>query len=142
MRKIGLLIVHCSATKLGQDIGVKEIRQWHTAPAPKGNGWRDVGYHFIIRRNGIVEDGRPVEQVGAHVAGKNANSIGVCLVGGINDAGAPDANFTKEQWTALTRVLRVLKANFPKATIHGHNEFAAKACPSFDVQKWLKDNPI
>lgn len=138
MRTINRLFVHCSATKPTQDIGAKEIREWHV----KGCGWKDIGYHFVIRRNGVVEDGRPVEQVGAHVAGHNANSIGICLVGGIDATGKPEANFTPEQWKALPRLLRVLKAQYPKATIHGHNEFAAKACPSFDVQKWLKENPV
>lgn len=138
MRAINQLFVHCSATKPTQDIGAKEIREWHV----KGNGWKDIGYHFVIRRNGVVEDGRPVEQVGAHVAGHNANSIGICLVGGIDVSGKPEANFTPEQWKALPRLLRVLKAHYPKATIHGHNEYAAKACPSFDVQKWLKENPL
>lgn len=138
MRAINQLFVHCSATKPTQDIGAKEIREWHV----KGNGWKDIGYHFVIRRNGVVEDGRPVEQVGAHVAGHNANSIGICLVGGIDAAGKPEANFTPEQWKTMPRLLRILKAQYPKATIHGHNEFAAKACPSFDVQKWLKENPL
>lgn len=138
MRVINQLFVHCAATKPTQDIGAKEIREWHV----KGNGWKDIGYHFVIRRNGVVEDGRPVEQAGAHVAGHNANSIGICLVGGIDAAGKPEANFTPEQWKALPRLLRVLKAQYPKATIHGHNEYAAKACPSFDVQKWLKENPL
>lgn len=138
MRAINLIVIHCSATKPTQDIGAKEIREWHV----KGNGWKDIGYHFVIRRNGVVEDGRPVEQVGAHVAGHNANSIGICMVGGIDAAGKPEANFTPEQWKALPRLLRVLKAQYPKATIHGHNEYAAKACPSFDVQKWLKENPV
>lgn len=138
MRKIEKLFVHCSATKPTMDIGAKEIREWHV----QGNGWKDIGYHFVIRRNGVVEDGRPIEQVGAHVAGHNANSVGVCLVGGIDEKGSAEANFTPGQWKALIRVLRVLKAEYPKATIHGHNEFAAKACPSFNVQKWLKENPI
>lgn len=134
MRKIDMLIVHCSATKPGMDVGAKEIREWHV----KGNGWQDIGYHFVIRRSGVVEDGRPVEKAGAHVAGRNASSIGICLVGGIDDAGKPEANFTPEQWKALPRLLRVLRTRYPQATIHGHNEFAAKACPSFDVQEWRK----
>jgi len=134
MRNIDKLFVHCAATKPDMDIGAKEIREWHV----KGNGWRDIGYHFVIRRSGVVEEGRPVDQVGAHVAGHNATSIGICLVGGIDAAGKPEANFTPEQWAVLPRLLRKLKRQFPKATIHGHNEFADKACPSFDVRAWLK----
>ncbi|TXH52790.1 MAG: lysozyme [Desulfurellales bacterium] len=144
-----MIILHCSATKPTMDIGAKEIRKWHTDKPPVGRGWQDIGYHFVIRRNGVVEDGRDLdgdgdifEEVGAHTVGYNANSIGICMIGGIDAAGKPESNFTAEQWKALPRLLRVIKAKFPKATIHGHNEFAAKDCPSFDVQKWLKENPL
>jgi N-acetylmuramoyl-L-alanine amidase len=134
-RPIDKLIIHCSATKPSMDIGVKEIRQWHT----KGNGWSDIGYHYVIRRDGTVETGRPINLVGAHVAGHNTGSHGVCLVGGIDNEGEAEANFTKEQWDQLGRVVRAFKAEYPHATVHGHNEYdAGKACPSFDVQKWLK----
>ena len=138
MRPINKIIIHCTATPPDMDIGLAEVRKWHTDPKPKGNGWRDVGYHFIIRRNGVVEIGRPVEEIGAHVAGHNKDSIGIALVGGVDGHGKPDANFTEAQWANLERFARVLQREHPKATIHGHNEFAAKACPSFDVQEWLK----
>lgn len=137
-RPIDKLIIHCSATKPSMDIGAKEIRKWHTDKPPNGNGWSDIGYHYVIRRDGTVEPGRPLALVGAHVAGHNTGSHGICLVGGI-----PEANFTKEQWDQLARVVRAFKAQYPKATVHGHNEFdAGKACPSFDVQKWLRDEGI
>lgn len=140
MRKIDKIILHCSATRPNMDVGVKEIRDWHV----RGNKWSDIGYHFVIRRNGKTETGRSLDKVGAHVAGHNTGSIGICLVGGVSQADYTKAenNFTKAQWAELKRMLRMLKARFPKATIHGHNEFAAKACPSFDVQKWLKENPL
>lgn len=118
------------------DVGVKEIRDWHV----NGNGWKDIGYHFVIRRNGKTEKGRPLEQVGAHVAGHNAGSIGICLVGGVNqdDYTKAENNFTQAQWKELVRLLRMLTALYP-SSIHGHNEYdKGKACPSFDVQKWLK----
>lgn len=131
------------------DIGAKEIRKWHTDAPPAGRGWADIGYHFVIRRNGVVEDGRDLdgdgdifEEVGAHTVGYNQNSIGICMVGGLGSTGQPENNFTPEQWKALKTLLRELRVKFKMATIHGHNEFAAKACPSFDVQKWLKENPI
>jgi N-acetylmuramoyl-L-alanine amidase len=89
-KKTDLLVVHCAATKASMDIGAKEIRRWH-----KDRGWDDIGYHYVIRRNGDVEIGRPENAVGAHVAGKNSTSVGICLVGGIDDAGKPKANFTK-----------------------------------------------
>lgn len=137
-RPIDKLIIHCAATRPNQDIGVKEIRKWHV----EGNGWKDIGYHDVIRINGDIEKGRPIDQVGAHVAGHNTGSIGVCMVGGVDKDGKPSANFTDAQWRSLERYVRTFKTEYPKATIHGHNEFAAKACPSFDVQKWLKDKNI
>lgn len=148
-RKIDLIIIHCAATKPDQDIGAKEIRVWHTTPEPQGRGWKDIGYNWVIRRDGTLENGRDLdhdgdvfEEIGAHTAGYNSRSLGICLVGGINYKGQPDANFTDAQWKTLERHVRALKAKFPKATVHGHNEFAAKACPSFDVQKWLREKRI
>lgn len=132
-RNIDMLIVHCAATQPTQDIGVAEIRQWHTE-----KGWSDVGYHYVIRRNGTIEDGRAEDSIGAHTVGYNARSIGICMVGGINKKGAAESNFTPPQWLALERLLRVLRAKYPAATIHGHREFAKKDCPSFDVQAWIK----
>jgi N-acetylmuramoyl-L-alanine amidase len=132
------------------DIGTNEIRLWHTAPPPAGRGWQDIGYHFVIRRNGVVEDGRDTdgdgdifEEIGAHTVGYNANSIGICMVGGVaKDGKTTENNFTQEQWKALPRLLRAIRARFPAATIHGHREFAAKDCPSFCVQTYLKENPL
>jgi len=140
-RKIDKVIIHCSATKPTMDIGAKEIKVWHV----KERGWADIGYHFVIRRNGVVETGRDLdgdgdifEEAGAHTVGYNANSIGVCMIGGIDQNGKTENNFSKEQFENLVRLLRVILARHPKATIHGHREFAAKDCPSFDVQSWLK----
>lgn len=139
MRNITKIIIHCAATRPSMDIGAKEIREWHT----KGNGWADIGYHGVIRRDGTLESGRPMDQPGAHTSGYNANSIGICLVGGVKEDGkTPEANFTPEQWATLRRVVLDLRKKHPNATIHGHNEFAAKACPSFDVQKWLASEGI
>lgn len=137
MRKINLIVIHCAATKPNQDIGRAEIDRWH-----RERGWLGIGYHFVIRRNGKVENGRPLEKAGAHVQGLNANSIGICLVGGLNAKGQPAPEFTAEQWDALETLVRTLKAQYPDARIAGHNEFAAKACPSFNVQEWRKDIEI
>lgn len=138
LRPIDKLIIHCSATNPKQDIGVEEVRDWHV----KGNGWSDIGYHFFIRRDGTLETGRDIDKIGAHVAGQNAGSIGICMAGGIDMSGNAQANFTEQQWKELERFVRAFKAEYPKATVHGHNEFSNKACPSFSVQKWLKDNNI
>ena len=135
MRAIRKIIIHCSATRPAMDIGVKEIRLWHV----KDNGWSDIGYHGVIRRNGVLESGRPMDVPGAHASGHNNDSIGICLVGGVAEDGtSPERNFTGPQWATLARVVRDLLRAHPGATVHGHNEFAAKACPCFDVRDWWK----
>lgn len=131
------IFVHCSATKPSMDIGVREIRQWH-----KEQGWLDVGYHFIIRRDGTVEEGRPVEAVGSHVKDWNNVSVGVCLVGGIDSSGKFEANFTKEQMDSLEIKLEELQDMYPDAVIKAHHDVAPKACPSFNLSHWLKTGEL
>lgn len=130
-RKIDKIIVHCSATREGQHIDVDTIRDWHV----NGRGWSDIGYHYIIYLDGTVHPGRPIERSGAHTKGQNSNSIGICYIGGVEtDGKTPKDTRTPEQKAALDNLLFVLTDIFTNTTIHGHNEFAAKACPSFDVQ--------
>jgi N-acetylmuramoyl-L-alanine amidase len=130
-RKIDKIIVHCSATREGQHIDVDTIRDWHV----NGRGWSDIGYHYVIYLDGTVHPGRPIERSGAHTKGQNSNSIGICYIGGVEtDGKTPKDTRTPEQKAALDNLLFVLTDIFANTTIHGHNEFAAKACPSFDVQ--------
>ena len=155
MRTINKIIIHCSATFPKQKCDVEIIRGWHTDPKKPGGPYQDIGYHFVILRDGTVASGRPLELVGAHTLNHNKNSIGICLVGGLQDGsggdanndgiieefengqrGKPEANYTPEQWAALQSLVTRLSKEYPKATIHGHNEFAAKACPCFGVPKW------
>lgn len=126
------IFVHCSATKASMDIGVREIRQWH-----KEQGWLDVGYHFVIRRDGTVEAGREQSAVGSHVKGYNANSVGVCLVGGIDANGKPEANFTPEQMESLRAGIHSLQLQYPGAVVRAHHDVAPKACPSFNLSHWM-----
>ena len=130
------IVIHCAATKASMDIGLTEIRKWHV----QGNGWRDVGYHYIIRRNGEVELGRSIRDTGAHAAGYNHKSVGLCMVGGMAEDNSAENNFTAQQWTALLDLVKQLKADYPEADVIGHNEISEKECPSFDVQKWKGDN--
>ena len=137
MRTIKYLVVHCTATKPSHDVGVDTVRKWH-----KARGWRDIGYHWIIRRDGTLEKGRPEEQVGAHVAGHNKYSIGISLSGGVSeDTLTPEMNYTDEQMDTLGEWLRAAKKRFPDAVIQGHRDFSgvAKACPCFDVKDWIKE---
>jgi N-acetylmuramoyl-L-alanine amidase len=131
------IAIHCSATRPSQDVGAADIRKWH-----KAQGWSDIGYHFVIRRNGKIEKGRAVDAVGAHVAGFNASSVGICMVGGVSqkDFTKAENNFTKEQFNALMALLVQLCVRYPKAKVRGHRDFpkVAKACPSFDAIVWAK----
>lgn len=133
-QKTEFIIIHCAATPPNMDIGVAEINQWH-----KERGWSGVGYHDVIRRNGVPEQGRDENATGAHAKGYNAISVGICLVGGINEDGSPENNFTPEQFKTLVRLLRFYRVLFPEAAIIGHHQVNShKACPSFDVGDWLK----
>ena len=135
-RNIRKIIVHCSATPEGKDYTVQQIRDWHV----KGNGWADIGYHWVVYRDGSVHAGRNEKTAGAHTPGHNYDSIGVCYIGGLASDGktAKDTR-TPEQKEALLKLLRELKGRYPGAEIHGHREFAAKACPCFDAKKEFKD---
>jgi len=133
MRQIGRIIIHCAATKPSMDIGAAEIRKWHV----DGNGWNDIGYHYVIRRSGEVERGRSEHVAGAHVAGHNADSIGICMVGGVDDQGKPASNFTRQQWAALDHLVAQILVSYPGAKVSGHNDWSdAKACPSFNARAW------
>lgn len=135
--KTDFICIHCAATRPSQDIGAKEIDRMH-----RQRRFNCIGYHFVIRRNGTIEEGRPVEQIGAHVENYNAISVGICMVGGVSekDVNVPENNFTPAQFESLKSLLLDLRKKYPKARIQGHHEFprVAKACPSFPVQPWLK----
>lgn len=144
MSPISKIIVHAADTTPGMDIGAADIRRWHV----EGNGWADIGYHYVIRRNGVLEtgrdldgDGEVLDETGAHVYGHNAGSIGICLVGGRSADGHPDCNFTAAQWAALEALVRYLTGRFPQAIVRGHRDFdAGKACPCFDVAAWWTEH--
>jgi N-acetylmuramoyl-L-alanine amidase len=141
MRPVNEIIVHCSATRADWMAGAKtsakvaEIRRWHT----RDRGWKDIGYHVLIDRDGTVAKGRPIEQVGAHVQGKNTGTIGVCLMGGHGSSEKDKFadHFTPQQEAALRKVLADLMRQYPTITkVSGHNQYAAKACPGFNVPSW------
>ena len=130
-RNIKELIVHCSATPEGKDYSVDTIRQWHLQ-----RGFSDIGYHYVIYRDGSIHIGRDESIIGAHCTGHNTNSIGVCYIGGCaTDGKTPKDTRTTEQKQSLVKLLKELKTKYPQASIHGHRDFANKACPSFDATK-------
>jgi len=132
MRKIDKIIIHCSATPEGRDVKMETIRDWHLK-----RGWSDIGYHYVIELDGKIVPARPLERVGAHCKGENTGSIGICYIGGVDQDMNPKDTRTDAQRSALHSLLYDLTDNFAKATIHGHNEFSSKACPSFNVQTEL-----
>jgi N-acetylmuramoyl-L-alanine amidase. len=135
MRKITEIIIHCSATAEGKDFTVEDITRWH-----KARGFETIGYHYVVYRDGTVHLGRRLERKGAHCVGHNANSLGICYIGGCAaDGKTPKDTRTVDQRIALIDLIKELKKQYPNATIHGHNEYAAKACPSFNVKEWIKE---
>lgn len=133
MRQITEIIIHCSATPIGKNYTVEDIDKWH-----KAKGWKGIGYHYVIYLDGSVHKGRQEEEIGAHCKGHNSNSIGVCYIGGLDEFGEPEDTRTDKQKEALIVLLKALKTKYPAATIHGHREFAAKACPCFDAKEEYK----
>jgi N-acetyl-anhydromuramyl-L-alanine amidase AmpD len=119
-RRTDFIVVHCSATPPESDIGVDEIRDWHV----NQNGWSDIGYHAVIRRDGEIEFGRHFDLAGAHVSGQNYRSIGVCMVGGVDHRGNPENNFTQDQFESLTILLDMLERAYPMAKTLGHRDLS------------------
>ena len=155
MRKIDLIVVHCAATRPSQNITIDDIARWHAE-----RGFNGVGYHYLIRRDGTVQKGRQDNMAGAHVAGYNANTIGICMAGGINNNMQPEANYTKAQWAALAALVDKVRRAYgvPLDRILGHCDMprnqgvplsmiasqgayprVQKACPCFDVRKWVHE---
>jgi N-acetylmuramoyl-L-alanine amidase len=145
VREIDLIVVHCSATRPHQACDAGIIDEWH-----KAKGWDGIGYHAVIRTDGVLEAGRPLEKVGAHAYGHNLKSIGICMVGGMSEQMVPTNNFNQKQWTTLRTFLDMLHSVFPNARICGHRDLSEdvngdgvidpwewmKDCPCFDVQEW------
>lgn len=129
MRKINRIIWHCSATPEGRHVSTSTIKAWH-----KGRGWSDIGYHYVIELDGRVYEGRPIAKQGAHVKGHNKDSIGICYVGGLDSSGkvAKDTRTSAQKATLYTLTAQLLREH-PGATVHGHNEYDNKACPSFNA---------
>jgi N-acetylmuramoyl-L-alanine amidase len=132
MRTINKIIIHCSATPEGRKVTVADIDRWH-----RQRSFRCIGYHYVIYLDGSIHEGRPLSEIGAHCLGKNVTSIGICYVGGLAaDAKTPKDTRTEAQKAALVKLITELRQQFPGATVHGHCEFANKACPCFDVAEY------
>lgn len=144
MRKIDLIVIHCADTDNGHSFTVKDIDAWHRERGwRRGISWREkqnpeltsIGYHYVIYLDGSIHTGRHVDEVGAHAAGKNSNSIGVCMIG--------RNKFTGDQWNALKSLTDSLLTKYPEAAIRGHRDLpnVVKDCPGFDVSTWKNVGP-
>lgn len=149
MREINAIVVHGAWTKAGVDVGAREIREWHL-----DRGFSDIGYHYVIRRDGTQEEGRPIERSGAHVKGANLDTIGICLVGGRDDEGPHTAgldefakqevlwefNYTRAQMDSLVSLVDGLRDLYGKRVdVLGHRDYpgVTKRCPGFDVREFF-----
>lgn len=173
---INKIVIHCSATKNGVRLRSREmsaaqrIDGWHAQRGFKRHPSRisafnphlkHIGYHFVIDTDGKVETGRQIGETGAHVRGHNTQSIGICMVGGLNDDGRTSSEknhsrFTAAQWEALHQLLRQLESRYPEAKICGHRDLSPdlnkdgvvskqewlKTCPNFDVWEWLDSEQV
>lgn len=144
-KSIRRIVLHCTATREGQPIDAATIRKWHLA-----QGWKDIGYHFVIGLDGRIERGRPEDQIGSHVAGFNTGSIGVVYVGGLDAQGKPKDTRTPAQLAAMARLVGALVKAYPQAQVMGHRDLSPdkdgdgvvephewlKSCPCFDARAW------
>ncbi len=132
MRKINKIIIHCTATPEGREHDVADIRRWHLK-----RGFNDIGYHYLIHIDGTIEEGRPLNKQGAHCSKENKGSIGLCYVGGMSKdmKKAKDTRTVKQKDSLILLMIQLMYKYNKDMTIHGHNEFANKACPSFNVQE-------
>lgn len=149
MRKMDSIIIHCSATRQGADFGAADIARWH-----RQRGFRAIGYHYVIRLDGTLEKGRPIEQAGAHCKGWNATSIGICYIGGLDTNGKPADTRTPEQIETLAKLVKELQRKYGIRQVMGHRDTSPdrngngeiepeeyiKACPCFDVRMWMKES--
>ena len=137
-RTITDIVIHCTATRAWQDYSADDIRRMH-----KARGWADIGYHYVVRLDGTIENGRDVDKIGAHVSGHNANSIGVVYVGGLDNQGNAKDTRTENQKNALLNLLLDLRQLYPNARISGHRDFSPdlNGNGTIEPSEWIKECP-
>lgn len=137
-KKTDYIVVHSSQTVCDPKITINTLDEWH-----RKRGWLTVGYHFVIECDGTIKIGRGINEVGAHVKDMNANSVSLCMIGGLDKNGNPDDNFNPEQWESLTSLLLVLTSVYPDAKVVGHGDLVDTPCPSFNIPEfWDKTRNI
>lgn len=143
-RPMHTIVVHCSATKENKDYTSEDIKKWHLQ-----RGFNDIGYHFIIRLDGTIEIGRSLNKIGAHVAGNNTGTIGICYIGGLSSNNKAKDTRTDKQKQSLKELITVLKTTLNINKVLGHRDYSPdlngngiiepfeymKSCPCFEVKK-------
>lgn len=146
-KELKYLVIHCTATPEGREVSENDIRNWHTSPPPKGNGWKQVGYTDLFHLDGsitrLVENNEDAWvdnwEVTNGASGYNAVSRHIVYAGGVDKNARPKDTRTDAQRISLKNYVLDFHKRFPNVKIIGHNEVSKKDCPSFDVQKWLKE---
>ena len=135
MRRIDLIVIHCSATRANRNFTVEDLEACH-----KARGFRTIGYHYYITKDGTIYPCRSESEIGAHAKHYNAHSIGICYEGGLDKDGNPADTRTPAQKQAMVKLLQSLCTDYPEAEIIGHRDlpWVKKSCPCFDVKNWLK----
>lgn len=135
MRKINKIILHCSATEEGKDFRAVDVKKWHLQ-----RGFSDIGYHYIIDINGMIESGRDLSVIGAHCKGYNSDSIGICYIGGLDRLKKPKDTRTEYQKLSLRNLIKELRVTFGNIPVYGHNYFdKGKACPCISKEEIDKE---
>lgn len=150
-RKIDKIIIHCSASKEGQNVTVEQIDKMH-----RKRGFAQIGYHFVIYLDGSIHDGREISKIGAHTTGYNTGSIGICYVGGLDKDGKVKDTRNYHQENALYQLVKMLMEKYPIKEVKGHRDYSPdtngdgviskyewiKGCPCFDVSKWMEETNL
>ena len=131
------IILHCAATPEGQNFTAADIEKWH-----KQRGFKKIGYHYVIDLDGKIEKGRDEKESGAHCVNHNSKSIGINYIGGLaKDGKTPKDTRTPQQKESMYKLVDdvMTRYNIPLSSVHGHYEFANKACPSFKMETFRKE---
>lgn len=138
MRKIDLIVVHCSATREDRTLTEQELELCH-----RRRGFDGTGYHFFVRKNGDIKTTRPIEKVGAHAKGYNAHSIGICYEGGLDGNGRPKDTRTEWQKHSLRVLVKVLLKDYPGSRVCGHRDLSPDLNGNGEIEpeEWVKQCP-
>ena len=136
-RPIKYMVIHCAATKVSMNISASDINRWH-----KAKGWSGIGYNHYIKLDGTIEEGRSLEVYGAHTLGRNHDSIGICLEGGMSEDGKAKDTLTVDQWQAVMKIFKAYKKTYPNLLLSGHNQWNVTSCPAFDVREYVDKHDL